>query len=302
MIFDCPEDLASLKQSPTALPDSLFDTILMANPQYFEVKYAINPFMRNDRGELQQVDQDLAKKQWNDLKFTFSRLGLKVLVLEGVEGLPDLVFTANQSFPFWNSQTNQYEIILSKMRAHERQEEVKHFEYFWNQLGFTTHQLESSFSFEGNGDAIYSPFHGLVFGGFGPRTDREVYTELSERFSLNIIRLELSTQDFYHLDTCFSILSKDVAAIQPQAFSKKSRDLLLAYFPKVIEIPYDENKRFFCGNSFCPDGRTVVLQKGAQGFCNSLLEAGFAPLEVDTGEFMKSGGSVFCLKLYFRNK
>jgi N-dimethylarginine dimethylaminohydrolase len=30
-----------------------------------------------------------------------------------------------------------------------------------------------------------------------------------------------------------------------------------------------------------------------------LREAGFTPLELDTSEFIKAGGSVFCMKLMF---
>lgn len=301
MIIDRAEQLPSLTNQ-TLIPPTGFDSVLMVQPQFFEVKYAINPFMRNAQGELQKVDQIAARNQWEELYSCFSHLGLKVLAIEGAEGLPDMVFSANQSFPFWNPKTHRYEIILSKMRASERQGEVKHFKTFWSELGFTTHHLETSYSFEGNGDAIYSPRHGVVFGGFGPRTDKEVYSELSERFGLPIIRLELCTSDFYHLDTCFSILSEDVAAVQLEAFSEESRELLRAFFPQLIEIPYDENKHFFCGNCFCPDGKTVVLQKGAQSFCEQLAGAGFSPLEVDTGEFMKSGGSVFCLKMYFPSR
>jgi len=279
-----------------------FDSILMASPRYFDVQYAINPFMKNDQGELHKIDRDLAQAQWDDLKTVFESLGMTVLVLEGIQDLPDLVFTANQSFPFWNPKTQQYEILLSKMRSSERQGEVQHFEKLWKRLGYTTHLLESSLSFEGNGDAIYSPCHDIVFGGFGPRTDKEVYSELSHRFGLTIIRLELSTQDFYHLDTCFSILSKDVAAVQPDAFSKESFERLKAFFPKIIEIPYEENKNSFCGNCFCPDGKHVILQRGSNSFARKLEQEGFTPIEVDTSEFMKSGGSVFCLKLYFPKK
>lgn len=301
MIVDCTSQLANLNWHPLD-PSSDFDGVLMADPGCFDVKYAINPFMKNADGKLQKVNPDLARDQWEHLKSTFSRLGLKVSVMKAVQGLPDLVFTANQSFPFWNSKTNRYEVILSKMRASERQGEVQYFERFWRGLGCPVHYLESSFSFEGNGDAIYSPLHGLVFGGFGPRTDKEVYVELSERFGLKIVRLELVTKDFYHLDTCFSILSKEVAAVQLEAFSENSRELLRSFFPRLIEITYDENKAFFCGNGFCPDEKTVILQRGAPNFCKALKQAGFETLEVETSEFMKSGGSVFCLKLYFPSK
>lgn len=276
-----------------------FNSVLVARPTFFEVAYAINPYMTDASGQLNKVDPDKALIQWKDLVGTFKRIGLNVLELDGVPGLPDIVFTANQSFPFWNKSSQRHEIVLSRMRSTERAGEVPYFERFWKNLGFTVHQLESSGSFEGNGDAIYSPEHGVVFGGHGSRTDKKVYEELSHRFGLTIVPLELCSKDFYHLDTCFSILSKDSAAIQPEAFSSEGLSLLRSFFPNLIEIPYEENKKYFCGNCFSPDGHNVVLQEGSPTFAAKLRALNFKTWEVDTSEFMKSGGSVFCLKLFF---
>lgn len=276
-----------------------FNSVLVANPSFFEVAYAINPYMTDASGQLNKVDQKQAQTQWKILVDTFRRVGLKVLEMDGVPGLPDIVFTANQSFPFWNNSSERYEIILSKMRSKERAPEVAHFEKVWKDLGFTVHHLNYPGAFEGNGDAIYSPEHGVVFGGYGPRTDKAVYEELSGRFGLTIVLLELRLKDFYHLDTCFSILSKDVAAIQPDAFSQEGLSILRSFFSTLIEIPFEENKTYFCGNCFCPDGVNVILQKGSPTFAKKLTALNFKVWEVDTSEFMKSGGSVFCLKLFF---
>lgn len=276
-----------------------FNSVLVSKPTFFEVAYAINPYMTDASGQLNKVDQKKAYGEWQTLVDTFKKIGLKVIEMEGVPGLPDIVFTANQSFPFWNKSTNSYEIVLSKMRSRERAQEVPYFEKLWKDLGFTVHHLNYSGAFEGNGDAIYSPEHNVVFGGYGPRTDKEVYGELSQRFGLEIVPLELRLKDFYHLDTCFSILSKQVAAIQPDAFSEEGLSLLRSFFSVLVEIPIEENRRYFCGNCFCPDGKNVILQKGSPTFARRLERLGFKVWEVDTNEFMKSGGSVFCLKLFF---
>jgi N-dimethylarginine dimethylaminohydrolase len=276
-----------------------FNSVLVAKPTFFEVAYAINPYMTDASGQLNKVDQKKAQAEWLTLVDTFRDTGLKVIEMEGVLGLPDIVFTANQSFPFWNKLTQKYEIVLSKMRSAERAQEVPYFETLWKELGFTVHHLNYSGAFEGNGDAIFSPNHGVVFGGYGPRTDKEVYQELSQRFGLEIVPLELRLKDFYHLDTCFSILSKDVAAIQPDAFSQEGLTLLRSFFPVLVEIPIEENRQYFCGNCFCPDGKNVIVQKGSPTFSEHLKRLDFRVWEVETTEFMKSGGSVFCLKLFF---
>jgi len=299
MILNTLEDYQKLKTAHLSHPLPLFDSVLMAAPDFFEVVYAINPFMKDKEGRLNQVDKAKAHREWNELVSVFSKINLKTKTVNGVSGLPDMVFSANQSFPFWNPQTQRYEIVLSKMRSPQRAQEVPYFKQFWTEQGFVVHELSYKGAFEGNGDAIFSPEHGIVFGGFGSRTDKEVYEELSSRFNLTIARLELCSSDFYHLDTCFSILSKDTVAIQPDAFSGEGLSLIRAFFDRVVEIPYEENKNYFCGNCFSPDGKNVVTQKGSPTFKNQLEQLGFTVWEVDTGEFMKSGGSVFCLKLFY---
>lgn len=291
------KEFLSKQKSVVILPP--FNSVLMAEPSFFEVAYAINPYMTDSSGKLQQVDKAKAREEWDTLAHTFQTIGLKVSSIPGIAGLPDIVFTANQTFPFWNSSTGRYEIILSHMRSSQRAPEVSYFQKWFEKQGVVVHELQHPGAFEGNGDAIFSPAHGVVFGGYGPRTDKEVYEELSSRFGLTIIRLELKSKDFYHLDTCFSILSKDVAAIQPDAFTPEGIQTLRCFFKTLIEIPYNENLQSFCGNCFCPDGTNVVLQKDSKTFADKLVEQGFKTWEVDTTEFMKSGGSVFCLKLFF---
>src|SRR5579859_453762 len=66
-------------------------TYLMCPPEYFDVSYAINPWMDPD----QPVDAERAKAQWTGLHDTFVRLGHRVHVIDPVPGLPDMVFAAN---------------------------------------------------------------------------------------------------------------------------------------------------------------------------------------------------------------
>src|SRR5437763_16543183 len=64
---------------------------LMCPPRHFAVVYAINPWMDPSR----PVDQELAVRQWTELKETYQRFGHSVEVIEPQPGLPDMVFAAN---------------------------------------------------------------------------------------------------------------------------------------------------------------------------------------------------------------
>ena len=63
----------------------------MCCPDFFDVTYPIDPWV-NTRVT---VDQELSPSQWQNPYDTFLALGHRVELIEPVEGLPDMVFTAN---------------------------------------------------------------------------------------------------------------------------------------------------------------------------------------------------------------
>jgi N-dimethylarginine dimethylaminohydrolase len=66
----------------------------MCRPTYFDVSYAINPWM--DPGS--PVDRNSAIAQWEELRATYERLGHTVDIIEPIPELPDMVFAANGGF------------------------------------------------------------------------------------------------------------------------------------------------------------------------------------------------------------
>lgn len=270
--------------------------MLMVSPEHFRIDYAINPYMKDDSGQLKVVDHDRALRQWQDLKRTFESLGVHVDVLPGAAELPDMVFAANQSLVFW--QDNAPHVLMSRMQSPLRRAEVEHFETWYRARGYKIHHLETpDIAMEGNGDALLDPKYRLIWGGTGPRTHPLAYRELSARFDLPVIALPLKCNDFYHLDTCFAILGPDAVALQRRAFDDDTFHIIKARFSTVIEIDYEENIKCFAGNCHVPKGSDVVVQRGPKKFLNDLKQSSFKIHEVDTSEFMKSGGSVFCMKM-----
>lgn len=272
--------------------------ILMASPEFFRIEYAINPYMMTAGGQLRRVDVDKAKAQWNRLRTTYESLGFTVDVIPGHPELPDMVFAANQSFTYWDSVSARPKAILSRMRSEFRQPEVAHFKKWYEENDYLVEEIASSdLCFEGNGDAIPHPDETFVWGGHGARTDGEVYARLTRQTGLPVVPLKLVLADFYHLDTCFSILDDKTVAIQERAFDSEGLAKIRAAFPEVISLDMDECLQFFAGNCHCPDGKNVILHPGAVKLTAELKRRGFQVHEVDTSEFLKSGGSVFCMKM-----
>lgn len=291
VITSLNEILFDLKDLPT-MP--LANRVLMTEPTFFEVVYVINPHMKGNIGE---VDKNRAMEQWNTLHASYQSLGLQVETIPGIPGQPDMVFCANQTLPFWNPDGSRG-IVSSRMYAPQRRGEVVHFEKHFSERNYLAIQLPHSDSFfEGMGDALWHPGRRLLWGGYGFRTDLDVYRFISNTLDTTVITLELLDPDFYHLDTCLSLLDETTAIVYPQAFQPEGIRKIKELIPNVIEAPEDEARNLFAVNAHSPDGKHVLIQRGCKQTCNQLLDHGYIPLEVDTDEFLKAGGSVFCMKL-----
>jgi N-dimethylarginine dimethylaminohydrolase len=270
------------------------NSILMVSPNGFRVEYAINPFMKDANGQLQKVNSQKALVQWEHIRDLYVKLGLPVEVIPGDPNFPDMVFCANQCFPFLDSHRKK-NVVLGRMKSSQRQGEVKHFREWANQKGFRIHEI-TDYDFEGCGDAIWNFETGEIFGGHGYRTDVNAYRHLERIIGGPVHRLKLQDPNFYHLDTCFAILNGETAAYVEEAFDHEGLALLKDRFKNLVRIKKEEALKCFAGNCFSPNGRDVLLHPGAQEFCQALSRLGFTIHEVDTSEFLKAGGSVFCIK------
>ncbi len=266
---------------------------LMVDPEFFDIEYAINPHMKDDRGNLNQIDKPRAFHQWSELKSTFEKLGLEVLTLKGESGLPDMVFCANQTFPFL--QDGKLNFVLSTMQSEHRRPEVKAFAE-WAQNNNVDVVKPMDLQFEGMGDALWDYESDRLFGGYGFRTSLDVYGDLEKITQKEITTFELKNENFYHLDTCLAILNSKTAAYVKSAFTEQGLQTLAQSFDNLIEVPIDEATNLLACNMCTPNGQDVIIQSGSNETIAALQSAGFKVHEVDTSEFIKSGGSVFCMK------
>lgn len=271
--------------------------VLMTTPDHFQVRYVINPHMKGNIGD---VDPRVAMQQWEVLRDTYDRLGFEVHVMEGREDLPDMVFCANQTLPYTTPGGNRGAIV-SRMHAEQRKPEVDFFADFFENRDYEVQTLDDDLpgDFEGMGDALWHPGRYLLWGGYGYRTDRTVYQRFSDKIGFPVIPLQLLDPDFYHLDTCLSPLDEDTALLVPAAFNDEGIEQLEAQFARLIEVPEDEARSLLACNAHCPDEEHVIIQSGCEKTNKRLEKASYEVVEVDTSEYLKSGGSVFCMKLMF---
>lgn len=255
----------------------------MCPPDYYGIEYEINAWM--DRTK--QADPVLAKQQWQGLRERLKTAGAEIAVVDPVEGLPDMVFTANAGLVF------QDRVILSRFRPEQRRGEEPLNKAWFLENGFTVELLPEGTFFEGAGDALFCGE--TLIAGYRQRSDAKGQQLLGEMLGCRVIPLELVDPYYYHLDTCFCPLAPGIAMFFPAAFDDYGRRVLTSTVEQLIEIDEDEAKHF-AANAVVV-GRTVVTNVGCPRLHEQLEHAGFTPVETPLGEFVKAGGSAKCLTL-----
>jgi N-dimethylarginine dimethylaminohydrolase len=291
------EQAETVPFSPSDVPaQPLPSRVLLTTPEAFEVRYVLNPHMQDHLGA---VDRAAAWAQWEALRAAYQALGLTVTVTEGLPDLPDMVFCANQTLPFLRGAVPG--VVLGRMFAPERRAEVAAYADFFHGQGYDVQPLPAGVTgtFEGMGDALWHPGRALLWGGYGFRTHPSVYPALTRLLDVPVLALRLDDPYFYHLDTCLCLLDAQTALACPTAFQPEGWALLRRLFPRLLEAPEAEARHRLACNAHCPDGQHVLLQRGCTETVRLLRTAGFTPLELDTSEFLKAGGSVFCMKLLY---
>jgi N-dimethylarginine dimethylaminohydrolase len=284
----------SIQFSPQDLPERPAErAVLLADPRYFDVLYEINPHML---GMIGKVDKPKAQQQWRALKNCYELLGYTVHVLKAVKDLPDMVFCANQSFPYIDKETPR--VIISQMASSFRQPEVDHFAQWYEEQGYDViRQVNPPVEFEGMGDALWHPGRKLLYIGYGYRTSQGALQRAADCINCPVVGLELIEPHFYHLDTALTPIDEQTALYVADAFTQEGIEVLQALFPRLIRVPRAEAQNGFVTNGHSPDGQHFIVNQGNTTTCAALRELGLTIIELDTSEFMKSGGSVFCMKM-----
>lgn len=261
--------------------------VLMCAPDYFEVTYAINPWMTH--GE--SVDLGKARDQWQALRQAIQDAGAEVLLAQPVPGLPDMVFTANAAQV--NSRTRR--AVIASYRHPERQPEEDHMEAWFKAQGYETLRLPREVKFEGSGDALM--LNGHLFSGYRQRTSITAHAFLSSFLNLPVLSLELTDPRFYHVDVCMCPTDKGDLLLYPPAFDEYALKVIEAEVPAERRITVDDEEAFAFACNAVSVGDTLILNQGAPQLTRQLQERGYRVVAVDMSEFIKSGGSCKCLTL-----
>lgn len=255
---------------------------LMCRPDFFEVSYAINPWM----DPAQPVDRARALAQWDALRTTYLRHGHLVEVIDGEPGLPDMVFAANGGIAIGDTA------MAATFAFPERQGESAAYERWFAARGYRQVVRAGAVN-EGQGDFLLAGY--VMLAGTGFRTSLRSHQEVSRLFDVPVVSLELVDPRFYHLDTALCVLDPATVAYYPAAFSAASNAVLQAMFPDAI-LASDADAQVL-GLNAVSDGHNVFLTSAATDMHGSLRSRGYNPVGIELSELLKAGGGVKCCTL-----
>lgn len=258
---------------------------LMCPPDYFGVFYEINPWMHTDVSP----DPDLAQKQWHNLVANLRQAGATVQTMEAVQGLPDIVFTANAGL------VDGKRFIPSAFKYPERRPEVLYDNAWFRAHDFevTAFSSDANLYFEGCGDAFIVRNH--LVAGYGFRTQLAAHQALAQTLGVDVYSIKLIDERLYHLDISFCPLDDRHAIIAPDVWDRASCEGLKRLVPEPLVLELDEALQF-CANSVVV-GKTVIMPHCTTRVERILHKWGYAVCVSPVTEFLKAGGGVRCLTL-----
>jgi N-dimethylarginine dimethylaminohydrolase len=271
--------------------------ILMTDPAHFEVRYAINPWMRPGEWGLDASGhRRAARLAWETLRAELQRAGAEVKAIPGAPGWPDMVFPANAAVVL------DGRALMARFRHPERRGEEPAFRAAFERLverGLLREvaELPQGVLHEGAGDGLWDGARQLFWVGHGPRSDRSAGEVIAAHFGREVVPLELASERFYHLDTCFRPLEGGEVLYYPPAFTQEARRAIRDRVePHLLIEAVDDEAAAFCVNAVNL-GRTVVMAEAPPRLAGVIEERGYRLREVDLSPFILSGGAAFCMTL-----
>lgn len=282
---------------------------LMCPPVFFEVRSSINPQMAETLKRGEKVDKVRAFEQWMELVFLLRMFGVRLSYLPPRENFPDMTFTANAGF------FHEGKMFLSNFRHKERRgESLEVQSYFAGTLGFPSSMFplrrkSAPLFFEGQGDALWYGKN-LVCGYGRLRSNRGGIEAMRSAIEIEedcFVPLKIVRKHFYHLDTCFCPMGKDILWYPP-AFGVSSRalvrSLVRACGGKAIAVSLRDAARFTCNGIYFSFGgkRALITSPVSVRLKRKLEKLGIEVWENDVSEFLKSGGGNKCLFFLFNER
>ena len=276
--------------------------VLMSGADYFNDGFAINAYMDDSV----PVDVERARAEHLAIRHALEDAGVEVVQVKPPHGCQDGVYTANWGLCRGDTA------VLSAL-PNKRRDEEPYAADVLSQLGKRLVYVPSGLKFSGQGDAL--PCGDYLFVGSHYRTDPSVHQFLSRELDYKVVGLQtVPTTDesgkpiinpvtgwpdsfFYDLDLALAVLSPNLIAWCPEAFTPESQAKIRAITDlEKIEVSYDEATKGFACN-LVSTGETVIMSANAPLLTKAVEARGLKTITPAITELAKGGGYIRCTTL-----
>lgn len=228
----------------------------------------------------QQIDKNLASKQYNNLLNTLTEYGIKIHFFD-LNNSPSQVFTRDIGFVI------QDILFISHLSLPYRQSEIAGLLDFVQKNNIKHHMMQN---YAEGGDILVN--NNKIFIGQGNRTTEKAVTEINNVLSANNMHFEMVKVYFetskIHLDCVFDIMDRDTCIISEAVFNPQD---VVKHFSKIIEAPKAELDALAV-NIISIDNKTVLCSN--ESFTLTLQKQGYNSIFIDFSEIIKASGSLNC--------
>ncbi len=276
----------------------------MSSAQYFSDEFAINPYM----DESVAIDSEKANQEHAAIRTALMNAGVTVKQVEAPKDCQDGVYTAN-----WGLCRNGVAVLSSL--PNKRQAEQPYAKQTLENLDLEV--IEAPYRFSGQGDAL--PCGDLLFCGTTYRTDKRMHDFLAKHLGFTVIGLETVPYTdqsgkplvntvtgwpdsfFYDIDLALSVLTPNLIAWCPEAFTPESQAKIRSVDIDTIEVSYQEATKGFACN-LVSTGETVVMSAHAPKLRAAIEAKGLKTVTPQISELAKGGGYIRCTTLTVKNR
>jgi N-dimethylarginine dimethylaminohydrolase len=292
--------------NPTQLERPSF---LLNFPFSYATGVANNPWMEDLSSDKREPDFTRAATQFLELYRHIASEGLVYLLPtpRGVD-VQDLVYTANLGIVL-EHLPDRNTAVISNFASPPRRGETPLGVKFFRDMGYSTHVPPARFE----GEAELKHLHDNVYvGGYGPRSEKESYDWMEQKFDMRVIRVRLVDPYLYHLDCQIFPITRENTLVCTELFSRRE----IAELEKVtniIPVSTDECYSGICNSVRMPNqvlnsSHIHDLKAGTEDYAqeiqkNRKLEDIAANLALDIAyfnlsEFHKSGALLSCMVMH----
>lgn len=280
-------------------------TVLMSGVDYFSAAQAINPYMSKNA----PIDIDAARLEHAAIREAMESAGIKIITVPPPKNCQDGVYTAN-----WALIRGDKAIMSSLPAA--RQAEEAYARSILQDMGKEIITVPEGMRFSGQGDGLACGNY--LLAGSGYRTDPAAHQFVATMLGYEVISLQtipqIDTQGapvinedsgwpdsfFYDIDLALSVITPNLIAWCPDAFTAESQAKLRNLPMDRIEVSLDEATNSFACN-LVSTGETVIMS-GTAPLLKAEIEAkGLKTITPKITELVKGGGYIRCTTLTLDN-